>query len=206
MAAGFALIAFTSGLVTSPQAKADTPFSPKGLYETARSYEQSDPATAVRMYNDSSSAGYLPAQLLLAGMHRSGIAGVEKNCKKAIYWYELAEEQGSLEASSDRASIYADETGECYSPKADASLYRDAAEKGFPEAQHSLAILCMQGRGVPKDNLRAYAWFSTAMNSGNGRYRASLGLRDALAGAMTATQIEEARALSRLYILKYRKN
>ncbi|WP_419187096.1 tetratricopeptide repeat protein [Cupriavidus necator] len=96
--AGLVLAVLTSTLIASPYAEAETSFSPKGLYDAARSYEQSDPATAIRLYNDSAAAGYLPAQLLLAGLHRSGIAGVEKNCKRAIYWYELAEEQGSLEA------------------------------------------------------------------------------------------------------------
>lgn len=191
-------------IVVSSTVGAEIYFSPKSLFETAKSYEQTDQVKAISLYKNSAEGGYLPAQALLAGMYRFGIGGVKTSCKAAIYWYERAEEQGSLEASTDLAGTYADEDSECFSQKKSIALYKESAEKGSGEAQHELARLYLQGRGVPKNIVAAYAWLSTSMRAGN--YQRALRLRDSVEAGMTAKQIDEAKELARSYIKNYVKD
>lgn len=188
-------------LVAAHAKAAESSSSPKALFEAARLQEQSEPAKAISLYKSSAEGGYLPAQFLLAGLYRYGIGGLEKSCKKAIYWYERAEEQGSDEAASDLAGIYADDASECFSQKKSVVLYKRAAESGIGEAQHDLALLYVEGRGVPKNSVVAYAWLSTSMHSGN--YQRSLRVRDAIEGTLTARQIHEAKELAKSYVKKY---
>ncbi len=61
------------------------------------------------------------------------------------------------------------------------------------ESQHLLGLFYVQGRGVPQNFVRAYAWFSVAAATGHGPALAS---RDAVANLMSAQQLEQAQALS----------
>jgi len=173
-------------------------FSPKSLYEAAKSQERSNPSEAVSLYNSSAKGGYLPAQLLVAGLHRSGIGGVEQNCQKSIYWYERAAEQDSADATVELASIYADDKDQCYAPEKAVTLYKEAADNGHGQAQQSLALLYIQGTGVKKDLVAAHAWLSASMK--NGVYESSLNLREFIEKRMTPTEIEKAKALAKTHI------
>jgi TPR repeat protein len=43
-----------------------------------------------------------------------------------------------------------------------ANYYRMAAEQGYGKARFVLAVMYLQGRGVPKDLIEAYRWFLLA--------------------------------------------
>lgn len=50
----------------------------------------------------------------------------------------------------------------------DLEAYRKAAEQGDATAQFNLGVIYDNGRGVPQDYQRAYAWFSVAAVNGVG--------------------------------------
>ena len=45
--------------------------------------------------------------------------------------------------------------------------FRPLAEQGHAQAQVNLGILYSQGRGVPKDSVQAYAWYTLAAGQGD---------------------------------------
>ena len=65
--------------------------------------------------------------------------------------------------------------------------FRKAAEQNHKVAQHWLGKMYTAGRGVEKDVVTAYAWFSIASAETN---------KDKLAKEMTPEQITEAEALA----------
>jgi len=46
--------------------------------------------------------------------------------------------------------------------------FRPLAEQGHAQAQVNLGIMYSQGRGVPKDFVQAYRWYTLAADQGNG--------------------------------------
>ncbi len=46
--------------------------------------------------------------------------------------------------------------------------FRPLAEQGHAQAQVNLGIIYSQGRGVPKDFVQAYRWYTLAADQGNG--------------------------------------
>ena len=54
-------------------------------------------------------------------------------------------------------------------------LLTQAAEKGDAQAQFRLGLLCERGRGVPKDDARAAAWYAKAAAQGNPKAANNLG-------------------------------
>ncbi|HSS66471.1 MAG TPA: tetratricopeptide repeat protein [Gammaproteobacteria bacterium] len=71
--------------------------------------------------------------------------------------------------------------------------YRRAARSGDARSQSNLGFMYGTGRGVPQDYIQAYAWYNVASASGEDTARYN---RDALAGRMSAGQIEKAQKLS----------
>jgi len=47
-----------------------------------------------------------------------------------------------------------------------ATLYRRAALRGLPEAQHALGFMCATGHGVPRDETMSVHWFTAAAEQG----------------------------------------
>jgi TPR repeat protein len=188
-------ILFSFFLFATSSVNAQGMFSPESFYSQAKQYEQTDRAKAISLYTESAKGGYLPAQLLLGGIYQFGIRNVaEQDCEKSSYWYMKAVEQNSISAIADLAAVYNDQEGKCFSLEKSVGLYMEAARKGHGQAQQSLALLYLNGRGVKRHLISAYAWLSASMK--NGTYRSSLPLRDRVEKEMTAAEISEAKVLS----------
>ena len=71
--------------------------------------------------------------------------------------------------------------------------YRKAAGHGNADAENTLGAIYAEGRGVPRDYVRAYAWFSLAMLAGDQRAEAN---RAIAARNMTAAEIAAAEQLA----------
>ncbi len=74
-----------------------------------------------------------------------------------------------------------------------ANWYRGAAEKGNPVAQALLATLYLQGRGVARDPVQAYAWYDMAAEQGHTNAQRA---RDATARQMSDPDIAKAQELA----------
>lgn len=70
-------------------------------------------------------------------------------------------------------------------------IFRPRAERGDDRAQYWLGIMYYEGKGVIRDNVNAYMWLSLAAERGN---RAARLGREGIAGRMSASEIETARA------------
>ncbi|MDP6352608.1 MAG: tetratricopeptide repeat protein [Alphaproteobacteria bacterium] len=81
--------------------------------------------------------------------------------------------------------------------EAAAKWYRRAAAKGNVEAQVLLATQYLRGRGVPRDLVRAYAWYDLAATAGlTNAARA----RDMATRQMSESEVAAARKLSKTWI------
>ena len=73
--------------------------------------------------------------------------------------------------------------------------FRPLAEQGHAEAQLYLGIMYSQGRGVPKDFVQAYRWYTLAADQGDGL---ALKFQNLLEKSLTLEQLAEAQRLARL--------
>ena len=71
--------------------------------------------------------------------------------------------------------------------------FRPLAERGDDRAQYWLGMIYYEGRGVPKDDVRAYMWLTLAANQGNRGARVG---RDGVARRLSDAQVSEAEALA----------
>src|SRR4051812_47632131 len=55
-------------------------------------------------------------------------------------------------------------------------LWLPLAEKGHSNAQNNLGVLYERGRGVPRDDATAVAWYRRAADQGNGAAQNNLGV------------------------------
>ncbi len=77
--------------------------------------------------------------------------------------------------------------------------FRLLAEQGHAQAQVNLGIMYSQGRGVPKDSVQAYRWYTLAAGQGDdlaGKFK------DHLEKSMTLDQLAEAQQLAREWMAK----
>ncbi len=72
--------------------------------------------------------------------------------------------------------------------------FRLLAEQGHAQAQVNLGIIYSQGRGVPKDSVQAYRWYTLAADQGDGLAEK---FKDHLEKSMTLDQLAEAQRLAR---------
>jgi TPR repeat protein len=78
--------------------------------------------------------------------------------------------------------------------------YRRAAEQGFAKAQYNLGIMYENGDGVIHDYVMAHMWLNIASSNGD---EGAVGERNALAGKLSAAQINEAQKLAREWVVKH---
>ncbi len=110
-----------------------------------------------------------------------------------------AAERGDSESQYDLAYLYykagSDPTiiGVAQSYKLAAQWYRQAAQQGHTGAQYNMAVLHLQGEGVERDPVEAYAWL---LHSSSAGHEPSMALIEELDKVLNAKQIDDARAKS----------
>lgn len=107
-------------------------------------------------------------------------------------WKPLAV-AGDANAQFNLGAMYHKGQGVPQSDDQAAWWYRVAAEQGQRDAQLQLGGLYVQGRSVPWDYVQALVWYTLAERAGSAE--AGL-LRERLAGAVSAEQIDEAARLA----------
>jgi TPR repeat protein len=168
------------------------------LQDGLGAYDRGDYKEAVKWYRLAAEQGDAKAQYYL-GMMYGGGRGVPRDEKKAIKWLLKAAEQRSVGAQRLLGAIFYYGWGVQDYTEA-AKWYKKAAEQGDRDAQNILGAMYERGKGIPKDFVEAYKWFSISGESGNehGRmYREKIGKRK-----MTPDQITEAQRLAKEWVEK----
>ncbi len=166
------------------------------LADGQAAYGKADFATAVRLLRPLAEAGNAEAEFSLGDMYDKG-QGVPQDFALAAKWYRKAADQGNAEAQRMLGIVYDLGRPDVRQDLAQAAFwYRKAADQGNAKAQCALAHAYEEGRGVPKDYVQAYMWYSLAASNASSDM---VDQHDALDGhkrlgaQMTPAQIAEAQ-------------
>ena len=121
-----------------------------------------DDEQALLLLHKAADQGFMAAQESLGIFSEMGI-GMEKPAPtEAIDWYTKAAKQGSLDAATNIALMYADGIGIPKDPAQAHTWFRQAADGGDATAQYNLALIYRNGKGVPQDQKEAARWLTAA--------------------------------------------
>jgi uncharacterized protein len=123
--------------------------------------------------------GDLYAQLALGHLYQEG-RGVQKDYAEAMKWRMRAAEHGHALAQVAQYQIgnmYYFGEGVPQDYALAAKWFRKAAEAGDPQAQFSLAFMCIMGLGVPRNPREAMKWYREAAEQGDVEAQTGLAAR-----------------------------
>ncbi|KAF9290288.1 hypothetical protein BGZ88_007388 [Linnemannia elongata] len=129
-----------------------------------------DVTKAIEWYTKAADQGLPTAQFALGRVYQLGHCGLPKDRSKAVDWYFKAAVQGHTEAQFMLRGLYV------YSKVISLDLqvqskikewFIEAAEQGVAHAQCCMAFMYADGRGVDKDNFKAFAWYLKAAKQGH---------------------------------------
>jgi len=106
--------------------------------------------------------GYENCQAFVGWMYFSG-EGVEKNLSKAKYWYEKASNSGDSESLFYLGKIYFIRGDYAEALK----KFKKAESKNYAPAIYRIGRLYQLGKGVIKDEEKAYSYFLQASRKGH---------------------------------------
>ncbi|MGA9354355.1 MAG: AMIN domain-containing protein [Terriglobales bacterium] len=121
-----------------------------------------DDAEATQLLQKASARGYMAAEESLGIFAETGIGLDQPAPADALNWYRKAAQQGSLDAETDIALLYANGKGVPRDPAQAVVWFRRAAEGGDASAQYNLALMYERGEGLPRDYREAVRWFTAA--------------------------------------------
>ena len=120
--------------------------------------------------------GDAKAQYNVAYMYANG-KGVQKDMDKARKWYEKAAKQDNGAAQYNLAQIYhAAGESDPYRYEKARYWYEKAVEAGIMEAYNNLAALYIDGKGVKKDQKKAFELFQKAAKMGDPSAQVNVGV------------------------------
>lgn len=127
---------------------------------------------AVSICQHAADVGNAACQSVLGEMYDAGL-GVEPNPVLASRWWHAASSQGYLPAHNLLASkyyyggdVFGQQPGWDQDYQKAYELWQQSAYKGVATSQFMLGVLLMDGQGVDRDYIEAYAWFQLALQSG----------------------------------------
>nr|WP_158217331.1 tetratricopeptide repeat protein [Microbulbifer agarilyticus] len=139
---------------------------------------------AYRLLSESANSGHADAQFVLGTMRKNTWGGVEKDHAESMRWLNKSYEQGNMNAALGLAVSYTSGRDMERDYEKSFSLYLEAAWSGLLTAQGKVAGHYYYGKGVPKDYVRAYAWYKV---SGKGH--------DYVAKFMSDDEVKEAELI-----------
>lgn len=132
-------------------------------------------ALAAEWYGKAAKGGNVDAQLSLAHLYYDG-DGVPQDYEEAERLYELAAQQGNINACHMLGAIYDMGTDKHSVDKIKAfPWFLMAAEKGHKESQTSVGFAYLFGDGVPEDRAMAAIWFEKAASQDDSQAEFALG-------------------------------
>ena len=121
-----------------------------------------DDAEALRLLHQAADHGFMAAQESMGIFSEMGIGLEEPAPAEALDWYKKAARQGSLDAATNIALMYADGRGVSKDPVQAMSWFRQAALGGDPAAQYNLALIYERGDAIPQDKKESIRWLIAA--------------------------------------------
>ncbi len=121
-----------------------------------------DDAEAVRLLHNAADRGSMAADEALGIFSEAGIGMERPAPSDALNWYKKAAQQGSPDAATNIALMYANGKGVGRDTAQAVTWFRRAAEEGDASAQYNLALMYERGEGVPLDYKEAVRWLSLA--------------------------------------------
>jgi len=129
---------------------------------------------AIDMLSVLAERGDARAQNKLGTMLLAGNEYYLPEFEEAAHWFQIAAEQGYVEAQSNLGFIYETGQGITQDFVEAARWLRMAAEQGDRRAQANLGFMFEHGRGVLQDDSEAIRWFQVAAEQGDAYARSSL--------------------------------
>lgn len=125
-----------------------------------------DPAERVAGLRERAEQGEAEAQFQLSQAYLNGV-GVEADEPEALHWLQRAEAQDHVGALTVLGYLYMKgQHGVAPDPARGVELYRKAAERDIPSAQHGLGLAYLEGHGVEADPAEAARWMEKAAEAG----------------------------------------
>jgi TPR repeat protein len=121
-----------------------------------------DDVEASDLLQKAAARGYMAAEESLGIFAETGIGLDHPAPADALNWYKKAAQQGSLDAETDIALLYANGKGVPRDSAQAVVWFRRAAEDGDPSAQYNLALMYERGEGLSRDYHEAVRWFTAA--------------------------------------------
>lgn len=158
------------------------------LYETGRN-TTADPREALEWYKKAARQDDPLAQWLVGREIYLGEVPA-RDLNEAAGWLEKsgAHENAFAEYLLGKIALERND----YARSAD--RFRQAAQKGLPQAQLQLAMLLRDGQGIPLDKFEAYVWMLVSYDGG---LRAAATDLQALEAELSSTQLEHAKSKAR---------
>lgn len=118
-----------------------------------------DDAESLRLLHKAADRNFMAAQEALGIFAEKGIGMAPA---EAMDWFQKAAQQGSLDAATNIALLYADGVGVEKNQAQALTWFRKAADGGEAAAQYNLALMYARGEGVPKDYRESVRWLTAA--------------------------------------------
>lgn len=136
-----------------------------GIREGADAYGRGDYATALKEWLPAAEQGDANALFNLGQLYRLG-QGVPKDVLKAEEYYRRAAEKGHIGAQGNLGTLYYFAVPNA--PRVEDALkwWQRAAVKGDARSQYMLGVVFFNGKEMPRDSVRAYAWMRLAAAAG----------------------------------------
>ena len=135
------------------------------MYYSGKGVEK-DPGEAVRLFALAAEQGELQAMMRLASTYQLGW-DIEQSYESALHWFERAAELGSAKAAYRAGQFYAQGLGTEQSvPKALEFWGRSLELDASGEVAYRVASAYYEGKGIPRDLVRARYYFCYANKHG----------------------------------------
>lgn len=126
-----------------------------------RNYDAARP-----LIEECAEVGMPRAQTIMGHFYCKALAGYPRNSAKALKWYRRGADGGDVEAMFGAAAILETDGKEADIVEA-ARYYEHAAAAGNKEAAYRLGRVYENGKGVGKDERRAFTWYMVAAEGGD---------------------------------------
>lgn len=177
-------------------------YDPKRLRGKELSAEDSS-KESFRWYEKASNLGSATATYKVGSAYASG-SGIWKDAAKAFEYYMRAAQAGSIDAQKALAVAYylgqgvAKDWEKAYEWSLKAATNPAASKYEMREALRRMYGLYVDGIGIERDLVLAYAWANVAAAAGD---EEAAKLRNSVEGKLSAAEVREAQTLSSQYQL-----